>query len=125
MSNKVININKKKKFKVLVIDDELELLEVVADQILMLGYDVLTASTVSEAMDKMPYCDGILSDVNMPERERLTQFLKTAQEKIPVIRFSAEQQTNLVNFMLSKPFKMNALKRTLENLEVFAGLNAA
>ena len=124
MEQKISNIKfKKKNFKVLVIDDEIEILDLVSELAQSLGYDVMTANTAEKALDLIPYCDGILSDVNMPDKERLNEVLKNAYIKVPVIRFSAANQTGLVNFMLSKPFSLAKLKVALEHLELFSGLN--
>jgi CheY-like chemotaxis protein len=129
MTNKISNIKpnlppKNKNFRVLIIDDEIELLEMVCEQVKSLGYDVISSSEVEKSLDLIPYCNGILADVNMPGKQRLNEILATAAIKLPVIRFSAERQTGLVNFMLSKPFTLVQLKGALEQLELFAGLHS-
>lgn len=124
MEQKITKIqSKKKNFKVLIIDDEIEILDMVSELAQSLGYDVITANTAEKAFDLIPYCDGILSDVNMPDKERLNEILKEAYVNVPVIRFSAANQIGLVNFMLSKPFSLAKLKGAFEQLELFSGLN--
>ena len=115
----------KKNFKVLVIDDETDLLESVAEQIEMFGYTVLKASNVENGIEYIPYCDGILADVNMPGKERLTHFLNSSVTKVPVIRFSAENQRGLVNFMLAKPFTPQKLYEALDQLRLFSNMKKA
>jgi response regulator RpfG family c-di-GMP phosphodiesterase len=77
METKITNIKsagiKKKNFKVLIIDDEPELLESVCELATLLGYDVLSADTVEKAESLIPKCHGILSDVNMPGKDKLSQ----------------------------------------------------
>ena len=124
MEQKISNIKlKKKNFKVLVIDDEIEILDMVSELAQALGYDIMTANTAEKALALIPYCNGILSDVNMPDKVRLNEILKDAYINVPVIRFSAANQTGLVNFMLSKPFSLANLKDAFEQLELFSGLN--
>jgi DNA-binding response OmpR family regulator len=109
---------KEQDFKLLIIDDETELLEAVVSQVKILGYKTIyAASSYEAALPFINKVDGIISDVNMPRKEDLAKLLR--ESGVPVIRFSAEPQ-RVVNFMLQKPFTPQKLKGVLDRLRMFA-----
>jgi CheY-like chemotaxis protein len=111
---------KENEFKLLVIDDEVELLETIVKQAKALGYSqVVWADNVDRAMEiiKNFKVDGILADVNMPQKDILNQHLSRCG--IPVARVSGQTQ-RVVNFMLTKPFNIKQLKAVLDQLRMLA-----
>lgn len=105
----------KNKIKILVIDDEEALLEVIAEQIESFGegFEVLTAKNVSEAQKKIQFCDAILSDMKMPDRNGLERLLKTTKK--PYARMSGDEG-HADDLILSKPFRIEDLNRIILSL---------
>jgi len=116
--------------KVLVVDDEVHIIHVVAIKFRNNGYDVLTAENGSIgyeiACQEQP--DIIVTDFQMPVMtglEMVSKLRKTDQTKnIPVILLTArgfaiddEQRQNLgISEFLSKPFSPKELLRSVEDI---------
>jgi two-component system alkaline phosphatase synthesis response regulator PhoP len=85
------------KKRILVVDDEPDILKLVEWQLMMSGYDVLTASNGTEGLKKAreEKPDLIILDVIMPIREmngiQMNEYLKKDEltKKIPVIFFTS------------------------------------
>lgn len=71
-------------FKVLIADDEMDVLEIVAKKIRQAGYEVVTAKDGEEALVKIKSEDPdvILLDLNMPKMDGFT-ILKNIREHPP------------------------------------------
>src|SRR5690348_9268687 len=84
--------NKDGKFTILVVDDEKELRELIAESLSLRGYSVLLASGGIEALEiaKKESVDVIVSDVRMPKGDgiMLLRELKKCQVPAPIIMMS-------------------------------------
>lgn len=116
--------------KVLVVDDEIHIVHVVAIKLRNNGYEVIIAENGAEAFDKA--CrekpDMIVSDFQMPIMTGLELVTKLRQREdtkdIPVIMLTArnfaiedEQMTELkISECLSKPFSPKELLRSIEDI---------
>jgi len=116
--------------KVLVVDDEIHIVHVVAIKLRNNGFKVISAENGAEAFemacDEKP--DIIVTDFQMPVMtglelvEKLRGFKQT--ENIPVIMLTArgfaindEQKENLnISEFLSKPFSPRELLRSIEDI---------
>ena len=74
-----------KKFKVLIADDEPDILKVMVKAVKAHGYDVVSAANGQEAWDKIKKDnpDIILLDLIMPEMHGLTILKKLKQDPLP------------------------------------------
>jgi DNA-binding NtrC family response regulator len=111
---------KEKDFKLLIIDDEVEMLQAIIAQAKVLGYvQIYSADNVDRALSLIQNTkiDGILADVNMPQKDLLNQTLSRCG--IPVARVSGESQ-RVVNFMLNKPFSIQKLASVLTQLRMLS-----
>lgn len=99
----------------LIIDDEEDILDILVEQIGLfdLGIDLLVASKVEEVERLIAGADLILSDINMPQKERLEQLLQNAQ--LPVARLTGHHDL-AAGLVLKKPFKIEELKNLLIEL---------
>jgi CheY-like chemotaxis protein len=112
--------------KVLLVDDEEDVLEVIQDRLEAYGFTVTTAGTGVEALNKLrtQTFDGIFLDVKMPEMggiEALEEIRKR-DTKIPVIIITAsstqedaiEAMNKGANDYVLKPFEWQELKTKIE-----------
>jgi DNA-binding NtrC family response regulator len=99
----------------MIIDDEPDLLDIIAEQIDAMGFEVsvLKCSTVEEAQSNINSCDIILSDVNMPGRDRLEYMLKNTTKPVARITGHDELRGDLV---IVKPYKNEDFKRVINKL---------
>ena len=116
--------------KVLVVDDEVHIIHVVAIKLRNNGYEVITAENGSDAYDlacsEMP--DIVVTDFQMPVMsglELVEKLRENPQTKaIPVIMLTArgfaiegEQHEELgISEFLSKPFSPKELLRSIEDI---------
>ncbi|HUI90699.1 MAG TPA: response regulator [Chitinivibrionales bacterium] len=116
---------------ILVVDDEKEMREMIADYLDGEGYAVLTAENGREALDKclrQHHVDLVLSDINMPVM-RGFELLKEVREKYPSVKrvlitaYNVEDYLELALkhdvgniFVKSTPFNFSELSQILENL---------
>ena len=116
--------------KVLVVDDEVHIIHVVAIKLRNNGYDVLSAENGSEAFelacDEKP--DIIVTDFQMPVMTGLELVRKLreneATQQIPVIMLTArsfaveqeKRQALNISECLSKPFSPKELLRCVEDV---------
>jgi len=114
--------------RVLLVDDEKDIVEVIQDRLEAYGFAVVTAGTGVEALKALSTdtFDGVFLDVKMPEMggiEALEQIRKINQE-IPVIivtssstRESAiEALAKGANDFVLKPFEWQELKAKIEKV---------
>lgn len=116
--------------KVLVVDDEMHIVHVVAIKLRNNGYDVITASNGAEAFELASKSkpDIIVTDCQMPVMtgiELVTKLRQTEETKdIPVIVLTArsfsvedEQKQELqISECISKPFSPRELLRSVEDI---------
>jgi CheY-like chemotaxis protein len=114
--------------KVLVVDDEEDVVEVIQDRLEAYRFSVVTASTGLEALEKLSKekFDGIFLDVKMPEMggmEALEEIRKT-DKKIPIIIITSsstreaaiEALAKGANEYVLKPFEWEELKAKIEKV---------
>lgn len=114
--------------KVLVVDDEEDIVEVIQDRLEAYGFTVVTAGTGLEALKKlsMEKFDGIFLDVKMPEMggiEALEQIRKS-DKHIPIIIITSsstreaaiEAMAKGANEYVLKPFEWEELKAKIEKV---------
>jgi len=117
-----------KKFRVLLVDDEADILEVIQDRLEAYGFDVVTAGTGIEALHKLAAgkFDGVFLDVKMPEMggiEALEEIRKKdTQIPIIIITSSSTREAAIdamakgANDYVLKPFEWAELKAKIERV---------
>ena len=115
-------------FKVLVADDEEDLVDVLRDRLEAYGFTVITAGTGREAVEKLATepVDGIFLDVKMPDLDGLAALdeIRRRDSQTPIIIVTASSTPNAVadalargaNAYILKPFEWDELKATIEQL---------
>lgn len=100
----------------LVIDDEPDILDIVAEQIELLGYPyhVLKAQTVDQAELLIRRSDAIISDIKMPNSAKLEKLLSNCGKPIARITGHDDYHGDLV---IKKPIDLKVFVRVLETLE--------
>jgi CheY-like chemotaxis protein len=127
MNDKPVNKNA----CILVVDDEKEMREMIADYLDGEGYKVLAAENGRVALEKyLPdhHIDLVLSDINMPEMKGF-ELLKEVRELYPAIKrvlitaYNVEDYLDLALkhdvgniFVKSTPFNFRELSQVIENL---------
>jgi CheY-like chemotaxis protein len=114
--------------KVLLVDDEQDVVEVIQDRLEAYGFVVVTAGTGLEALQKVSRerFDGIFLDVKMPEMggmEALEEIRKS-DKNIPIIIVTSsstreaaiEAMAKGANEYVLKPFEWEELKTKIENV---------
>jgi len=109
------------KRKVLVADDEIHIIHVVAIKLRNNGYEVISAENGAEAFalacEEKP--DIIVTDFQMPGMTGLELVRKLRQNEttkdIPVIMLTAKEELE-ISELLSKPFSPKELLRSIEDI---------
>jgi CheY-like chemotaxis protein len=114
--------------KILLVDDEPDILEVIQDRLEAYGFKVITATTGREALTKLAAekFDGVFMDVKMPEMggiEALKEIRKT-DRNIPVIIITSSSTREAAEATLAqganeyilKPFEWQELKAKIEKV---------
>ena len=107
------------KYKILIIDDEEMLTELLSEHLQKCGYLPYTANSAEEALDQLKIAfDLIILDINMPEMDGL-QLCKLIRSHItcPILFLTARitQQDQIIGFMMggddyiTKPFNLPEL----------------
>jgi CheY-like chemotaxis protein len=114
--------------KVLLVDDEKDIVEVIQDRLEAYGFTVVTAASGVEALKKLAEdtFDGVFLDVKMPEMggiEALERIRKD-NETIPIILVTSsstreaavEAMAKGANDYIVKPFEWPELKSKIEKI---------
>ena len=116
------------KLKVLVVDDEEDIVEVLQDRLEAYGFTVISAGTGFEALKKLSRekFDGIFLDIKMPEMDGLETLgeIRKKDQEIPVIIITASSNRNSAAEALSKkandyilkPFDWREMKTKIERV---------
>jgi DNA-binding response OmpR family regulator len=114
--------------KVLVVDDEEDIVEVIQDRLEAYGFTVITAGTGVEGLKKlsMERFDGIFLDVKMPEMGgmEVLEEIRKRDTKIPVIIITSSSTREAAieaiakgaNEYVLKPFEWEELKAKIEKV---------
>jgi len=115
--------------KILVIDDEEELLDLLQISLRLEGYEVIIAQNGKEGLEKFEKenPDLVLCDIIMPEMdgfEVLTKIRQNSKKWVPVIMFSATTDSERIqkswkqdaDFYLPKPVNPSILSRNIKTL---------
>jgi CheY-like chemotaxis protein len=105
---------------VLVVDDDLEVLDVLAAMLEDLGCEVVTATGPQEALVKLaadPRIEVLFTDIEMPEMDgyELASQGQRVRSGLKVIVTSGRAQDRTDLPMVRKPFGTEALARTMED----------
>lgn len=118
-----------KQLRILVVEDDADLREIIGDSLVESGYDVAEASCGTEAMQLLEKAfdassterpvDLVLSDVRMAEMDglKLTEKIRQARWPLPVVLMSAfpspdvrAEARRLRAALLPKPFRIESLR---------------
>ena len=114
--------------KILLVDDEEDILEVIKDRLEAYGFDVVTAGTGVEALAKLraERFDGVFMDVKMPEMggiEALEEIRKRdPHSPVIIITSSSTREAAMAtigkgaNEYVLKPFEWADLKAKIEKV---------
>ena len=114
--------------RVLIADDEEDLVEVLRDRLEACGFTVLTASNGREALQILATepVDGLFLDVKMPEVDGLAvvEAIRRDDQQLPIIVISASSHPDAAaeilargaNAYLLKPFEWDVVRTTIEQL---------
>jgi len=114
--------------KVLIADDEEDLVDVLRDRLEAYGFTVITAGTGREAVERLATepVDGIFLDVKMPDLDGLAALdeIRRWDPQTPIIIITASSPPNAVadalargaNAYVLKPFAWDELQATIEQL---------
>jgi len=116
--------------RILVVDDEIFILEIMTDMLRTLGYNVETANSGKEAWDRYSSTpdrfDAILADLTMPKMtgRQLARKIRQSDTQIPIILTTGmasesgpqEDQEGLFAAVLPKPVKFGDLANTLRQV---------
>lgn len=114
--------------KVLVVDDEADIVEVIQDRLEAYGFTVVTAGTGLEALKKLSTerFDGIFLDVKMPEMGGIEALerIRKRDTKIPIIIITSsstreaaiEAMAKGANEYVLKPFEWEEMKAKIEKV---------
>lgn len=111
--------------RILVVDDDPDIRQVLLDRMSSFGYAVETAIDGREALDTLRQgrFDGMLLDMRMPEMEGLEVLQRThdSHPSMPVVMVTATSKEQVAQAMaggacayLLKPFDASQLKRVVE-----------
>ncbi|MBI4523141.1 MAG: response regulator [Deltaproteobacteria bacterium] len=114
--------------RVLVVDDEEDILEVIQDRLEAYGFTVVTAGTGLEALKKLSTekYDGVFMDVKMPEMDGIEALeeIRKHDKKTPVLIVTSsstreaaiEALAKGANAYILKPFEWEELKAKIESV---------
>jgi DNA-binding NtrC family response regulator len=114
--------------KVLLVDDEQDILEVIQDRLEAYGFTVITAGTGLEALNRLSVekFDGVFLDVKMPEMGGIEalQEIRKRDKEIPIIIITSSSTREAAveaigkgaNEFLLKPFEWEELKSKIQKV---------
>jgi DNA-binding response OmpR family regulator len=115
-------------FRVLVADDEEDIVEVIQDRLEACGFTVVTAATGLEALKRisMERFDGVFLDVKMPEMSgiEVLEEVRKKDSKIPIIIITSSTSREAAidslakgaNEFVLKPFEWEELKGKIQKV---------
>jgi CheY-like chemotaxis protein len=105
--------------KLLIIDDEKLICEVLSELVKTMTkkLDIISATSVEEALKLIPKADMIIADIKMPNQGVLEDALKRVSGDKPVARMSGNTHGK-ANYMIEKPFRNDQVAQTLQFLYV-------
>ena len=114
--------------KVLVVDDEVEICQLVTQYLRKLGYDVSYSLSIAEAMSKISvtpfdllFCDLKLSDGSGYDLIRVLKESNAHTKVIVISAYDNEQMRALqggATLFLAKPFSKKAIDESLQKLNL-------
>ena len=114
--------------RVLVADDEEDILEIIQDRLEACGFNVITASTGTEALQKIKTqkLDGVFLDVKMPEMTgiEVLEEVRKRDKRLPIIIVTSSTSREAAidsiakgaNEFILKPFDWEELKGKIEKV---------
>jgi len=117
--------------RILVVEDDAGQLEVRRLILEQSGHEVVTAETAAEALDRLPGCEVVLMDLQLPTPEDGMQLIRAASGAARIIVLSGGEHQNMppVDAFLTKPCSSRKLLETIARfcllLVCFSVLHAA
>jgi len=117
-----------KNYRILIVDDDKNLLKLLRETLEAIGYNALTAQDGSSAISlvKSGSIDLVIADISMPEMDglQLLQMVKEYDPKIPVLLITGVNMNNIkervyqygADAFLDKPFRISRIEELLERL---------
>ncbi len=101
--------------RILVVEDDFGQLEVRRLILEQSGYEVVTAQTAAEALDRLPGCEVVLMDLQLPTPEDGMHLIRAASCVARVIVLSGGEHQNMppVDAFLAKPCSSRRLLETI------------
>ncbi|MCP3395395.1 response regulator [Bradyrhizobium sp. CCGB12] len=104
---------------VLVVDDDPNVLEVIASMLEDLGCEVLTASSGAEALDMLVAQNAIsilITDINMPAMDghELAERATRLRPELKILQLSGRERRRDAYPMIRKPFDEQELARVMQ-----------
>jgi CheY-like chemotaxis protein len=101
--------------RILVVEDDpsqLEMRRLILEQS---GYQVVTAQSAAQALDRLPGCEVVLMDLQLPTPEDGVRLIRAASGAARVIVLSGGEQPNMppVDAFLTKPCSSRKLLETV------------
>ena len=107
-------------FKILVVDDDLDLIEMLKLATYPEDVQIIFATSAREALNYLGQneIDAVMADINMPDQHLLDSKLLSTCGDIPVYRMTGASENYLkVNMMLKKPFGVNKFLAKIQELK--------
>lgn len=111
--------------KVLVVDDERTIRELLSDTLMAVGYDCLTAEDYRQAIEILDKekIDVVITDILLPDRSgiELLKFVKSHKPQIPILAISGKDFPSSEIFeagadgFLAKPFRIGKIEELIES----------
>lgn len=101
--------------RILVVEDDLDQLNMRRQVLEHAGHEVVTAETAAEAIERLPGCQVVVMDLQIPTREAGLKLIHTASGSARIIILSgAAADTQLpVDEFLTKPCSSKRLLETI------------
>lgn len=101
--------------KILIIDDEEQILSLLSMVTYDEGVELFFANSVEQALLLLPTVDGVISDIMMPDQDKLDVELEKVSKQIPVYRMSGAVDRK-ETVMIHKPFTIQEFKSMVVQL---------
>ncbi len=112
------------KAKILVVDDDANLLELLVDTLTAIGYEAVGAPGGREALESLAHdsFDMLISDIKMPEMDgiALAREVRGLYPELPILFITGVASPDIIgrassDGFLAKPFRINHLEELIEN----------